>query len=203
MIASIKGRIVHKTTESVVVETGGVGYEVFIPLSTFYTLPRDGEAVSLRVHTHLKEDAIQLYGFLTQEEKEVFQLLISVSGVGPRLARNILSGVAVGDLVQAISSSDKARLGSIPGIGAKSSERLILELKDKIGAVSLKGAPREEPAPVADQLVTDVVSALENLGYRTAHAEEAARKAARSLGDEPAFENVLKESLRLISKARA
>ncbi|MBE7415235.1 MAG: Holliday junction branch migration protein RuvA [Deltaproteobacteria bacterium] len=202
MIASIKGRIIHKTTESVVVETGGVGYEVFIPLSTFYTLPQDGETVSLRVHTHLKEDAIQLYGFLTQEEKEVFQLLISVSGVGPRLARNILSGVAVGDLVRAISTADKARLGSIPGIGAKSSERLILELKDKIGTIALKGAPAEEPAQGRDPLVVDVVSALENLGYRSVLAEEAARKAARSLGNGPAFEEVLKESLRLISKTR-
>ncbi|MBW7956657.1 MAG: Holliday junction branch migration protein RuvA [Deltaproteobacteria bacterium] len=202
MIASIKGRIIHKTTESVVIETGGVGYEVFIPLSTFYTLPLDGEIVSLRVHTHLREDAIQLYGFLTQEEKEVFQLLISVSGVGPKLARNILSGVAVGDLIQAISSSDKARLGSIPGIGAKSSERLILELKDKIGSISFRGAPQEEPASGRDPLVSDVVSALENLGYRSVPAEEAAKKAARSLGDEPAFEEVLKESLRLISKTR-
>lgn len=200
MIASIRGRIIHKSTESVVIDVGGIGYEVFIPLSTFYTLPGIDEAVSLRVHTHVREDAIQLYGFLTQEEKEVFNLLISVSGIGPRLARNILSGVPVGDLIAAISTSDRARLGKIPGIGAKSAERLILELKDKIAAVALTAAPVSEPVEDTDQLSKDVASALENLGYRSVQAEEAVKKAKAALGDGAGFETVLKESLKLLSK---
>ncbi|HEY4706722.1 MAG TPA: Holliday junction branch migration protein RuvA [Thermodesulfobacteriota bacterium] len=200
MIASIRGRIIHKTTESVVIDVGGIGYEVFIPLSTFYTLPDTDEAVSLRVHTHVREDAIQLYGFLTQEEKEVFNLLISVSGIGPRLARNILSGVPVGDLITAISTSDRARLGKIPGIGAKSAERLILELKDKISAVAIKAAPVSTQAEEKDQLSRDVSSALENLGYKVALAEEAVKKARGALEEGTGFETVLKESLKFLVK---
>ncbi|HBG47901.1 MAG TPA: Holliday junction branch migration protein RuvA [Deltaproteobacteria bacterium] len=199
MIASIRGRITHKSTESVIVEANGLGYELFIPLSTFYMLPGHGEDVNLRVYTHVREDAIQLYGFLTQEEKDVFLLLIGVSGVGPKLARNILSGVAVVDLVQALGTSDKAKLNSIPGIGAKSAERLILELKDKIGSIALKAAAPMEAAS-NDPLTVDVASALENLGYKSAQAEEAARKAIKALGSEAAFETVLKESLKLLSK---
>ncbi|OGP21258.1 MAG: Holliday junction DNA helicase RuvA [Deltaproteobacteria bacterium GWA2_55_10] len=200
MIASIKGRIIHKTTESVIIDVGGIGYEVFIPLSTFYILPGMDEAVSLRVYTHVREDAIQLYGFLTQEEKEVFNLLISVSGIGPKLARNILSGVPVGDLVAAISTADRARLGKIPGIGAKSAERLILELKDKMAAVAVKGAPASEPVEDKDQLSKDVTSALENLGYRSVQAEDAVKKARLALTDDAVFETVLKESLKLLAR---
>ncbi len=200
MIANIKGRIIHKTPESVIIDVGGIGYEVFIPLSTFYTLPDTDEAVSLSVHTHVREDAIQLYGFLTREEKEVFNLLISVSGIGPRLARNILSGVPVGDLIAAISTSDRARLGKIPGIGAKSAERLILELKDKIAGVAVKAAPVSSQAEEMDQLTKDVSSALENLGYKAVLAEEAVKKARASLGEGAAFEAVLKESLKFLAK---
>jgi len=200
MIASIKGRIIHKTTESVIIDVGGIGYEVFIPLSTFYILPGMDEAVSLRVYTHVREDAIQLYGFLTQEEKEVFNLLISVSGIGPKLARNILSGVPVGDLVAAISTADRGRLGKIPGIGAKSAERLILELKDKMAAVAVKGAPASEPVEDKDQLSRDVASALENLGYRSVQAEDAVKKARLALTDDAVFETVLKESLKLLAR---
>src|SRR3989304_4638518 len=181
MIASIKGRIIHKTTESVIIDVGGIGYEVFIPLSTFYILPGMDEAVSLRVYTHVREDAIQLYGFLTQEEKEVFNLLISVSGIGPKLARNILSGVPVGDLVAAISTADRGRLGKIPGICAKAAEGLTLELKDKMAAVAVKGAPASEPVEDKDQLSRDVASALENLGYRSVQAEDGVKKARPAL----------------------
>jgi Holliday junction DNA helicase RuvA len=201
MIANISGRLIHKTTESVVIDVGGVGYELFIPLSTFYTLPELNEPATLKVYTHVREDAIQLFGFLTQEERDVFGLLISVSGVGPKLARNILSGIAVGDLVAAIGTADNKKLSSIPGIGGKSAERLILELRDKIKTIVLKGVPEQKEAPgEADPLAVDVVSALENLGYKTAQAEEAVKKARVSLGDGPSFEAFLKETLKHLSK---
>lgn len=200
MIANISGTLLYKTTESAVVDANGVGYELFIPLSTFYSLPEPGERLSLRVYTHVREDAIQLYGFLTQEERDVFGLLIGVTGVGPRLARNILSGVAVADLVAAIGSSDQKKLSSIPGIGGKSAERLILELRDKIKTIAASSV--EQPAkeaPDADPLANDVASALENLGYKAAVAGEAVKKA--KAGNEGAsFEALLKEALKLLSK---
>src|SRR5574337_1357390 len=196
MIAQISGRLLHKSTESVVVDVGGVGYEVFIPLSTFYKLPDVNGQLSLKVHTHFREDAIQLYGFLTIEEKEAFQMLIGVSGVGPKLARNILSGIAVGDLVSAIGSSDRARLSAIPGIGAKSADRLILELKDKV-----KGLYKAEKAEAPkDALSNDVVSALDNLGYKSAQSEEAVKKAKAALTPPYGFEELFKESLKLLAK---
>lgn len=201
MIAFISGKLIYKTTESVVIDVGGVGYEVFIPLSTFYILPELGEPTSLKVYTHVREDAIQLYGFLTQDERDVFQLLISVSGVGPKLARNILSGIAVSDLVTAIGSSDNKKLSSIPGIGGKSAERLILELRDKIKAISLKGVPEhKEAVGDSDPLSNDVASALENLGYKPQQAEEAVKKAKASLTDDASFETFLKEALKHLSK---
>jgi Holliday junction DNA helicase RuvA len=201
MIAFIHGKLIYKTTELVVIDVGGVGYEVFIPLSTFYTLPELGEPASLKVYTHVREDAIQLYGFLTQDERDVFQLLISVSGVGPKLARNILSGIAVGDLVTAIGSSDNKKLSSIPGIGGKSAERLILELRDKIKAIALKGVPEHrEAAGDSDPLANDVASALENLGYKPVQAEEAVKKAKAALPEGASFEAFLKEALKHLSK---
>lgn len=200
MIAFLKGILITKGTDSVIVDVNGVGYEVFIPLSTFYELPEVGGSVSLKVHTHHKDDAINLYGFLTAEEKELFALLISVSGVGPRLARNILSGIAVTELAGAIGSGDRARLSKIPGVGAKSAERLILELKDKV--VSLAAATGSTaPAPDdADPATTDAVSALENLGYKTAKATEAVKKAREHLGDDAAFEELFKEALKQVNR---
>lgn len=201
MIASLSGRLIHKGTESVIVDAGGVGYELYIPLSTFYALPEEGAPVRLCVHTCLREDAIHLFGFLTQEEKEVFLLLIGVSGVGPKLARNILSGIAVSDLVGAIASSDKAKLSSIPGIGPKSAERLILELKDKAAALAIaRGAERPAAASAEGPFFGDVVSALENLGYKTAQAEEAVRKGKAALPEGFGFEELLKESLKCVSR---
>lgn len=201
MIANISGRLIYKTTESVIIDVGGVGYEIFIPLSTFYTLPDINEPARLKIYTHVREDAIQLYGFLTQEERDVFGLLISVSGVGPKLARNILSGIAVGDLVAAIGSSDNKKLSSIPGIGGKSAERLILELRDKIKAVALKGAPEhKEAAHDRDPLSVDVASALENLGYKPAQAIEAVKKAKAVMPEGASFEAFLKEALKHLSK---
>ncbi|HAO93369.1 MAG: Holliday junction DNA helicase RuvA [Deltaproteobacteria bacterium GWC2_56_8] len=201
MIAYIKGALKFKTTESAIVDVNGVGYELFIPLSTFCNLPDEGGLVDLYVHTQLKEDAIQLYGFLTPEEKAAFQLLISVTGVGPKLARNILSGIPVADLVNAIGSSDKARLSTIPGIGAKSAERLILELKDKVKNLSKTGVKEAEPR-LKDTLSNDIISALENLGYKVAQAEEAVRKARALLPQSP-FEAIFKEALKFLSRKQA
>lgn len=198
MIAHLNGKLIHKSIDSIIVDVGGVGYEVFIPLSTFYMLPELHGGVALKVYTQVKEDAITLYGFLSFEEKEAFQLLISVSGVGPRLARNILSGIAVEDLVSAISSADKAKLSSIPGIGAKSAERLILELKDKVKHMARAGA-KETKAGEKDAFTTDVVSALENLGYKSIIAEEAVKK-AKAASFDAGFEGLLKEALKHLSR---
>lgn len=204
MIAHVSGRLIHKTPESVIVDVGGVGYEVFVPLSTFYELPELDDAVDLRIYTHHKDDAIHLYGFLTAREKELFQLLIGVSGVGPRLARNILSGIAVEDLAGSIAGSDKAALSRIPGVGAKSAERLILELKDKVQA--LAPAPAEasagEGAARGDRVSDDAVSALVNLGYKPARAEEAVKKASESTGDGAGFEELFKEALKTLSRKK-
>ncbi|MBE9527967.1 MAG: Holliday junction branch migration protein RuvA [Proteobacteria bacterium] len=196
MIAHINGILATKGTESVVVDVNGVGYELFIPLSTFCSLPSVGESVSLVTYTHHKDDSICLYGFLTPEEKGVFTLLISVSGLGPKLARNILSGVAVADLLGFIINEDKIRLKGIPGIGAKSAERLILELKEKAAKFDMvgTGVALRSTGGVAG----DVVSALDNLGYKTAQAEEAVSKAKETLGDECGFEELFKESLRAL-----
>jgi Holliday junction DNA helicase RuvA len=131
MIARISGILIQKSVPQCVVDVHGAGYRVFVPLSTFYELPEEGQTVILHVHTHVREDAINLYGFLTKEEREVFQLLISVSGIGPKLALNILSGIAAGDLVKAVIGEDLKRLTGIPGVGKKTAERMILELKDK------------------------------------------------------------------------
>ncbi len=201
MIALINGRLVRKTTESVIVDVGGVGYELFIPLSTYYDLPETGGAVKLNVYTHIKEDALQLYGFATDREKDVFELLISVSGVGPKLARNILSGVAVEEFITALSEGDKARLNAIPGIGAKTADRLIVELRDKILALKpMPTGPGRAGSAAGDAVTIDVVSALANLGYRNSHAEDAVRKARAGLDPGFGFEVLFKESLRSIAK---
>src|SRR3989338_6915409 len=161
MIALLSGRLLYKSTERVVVDVGGVGYEVFIPLSTYYQLPDENGDLRLNIHTHLRDDAIQLFGFLTREELSVFQLLIGVTGVGPKLARNILSGISVDELVLSIAHGDKDRLSAIPGIGAKSAERLILELKDKVRDLAAKTAVKAGPLREKDSLSSDVVSRSE------------------------------------------
>ncbi len=202
MIAQIKGRLTVKTTESVVIDVGGVGYEAFIPLSTFYGLPDVGSEVSLFVHTVLREDAIQLFGFSTAGEKSLFRLLIGVSGIGPKVARNILSGIGPEDLAVAIANSDRARLSTIPGIGAKSAERLILELKDKVATLERPEEAGRQAASNGAQgsLSDDVLSALDNLGYKNAQAAEAVKKAVAALGEGSGFEELFKESLKHLSR---
>ena len=201
MIAHVKGKIIHKSPESVIIDIAGVGYEVHIPLSTYYKLPETEEYVSLNTYTHIREDALQLYGFFTRREKEIFQLLIGVSGVGPRLARNILSGIPADDLVSAVSSGDIARLKAIPGIGGKTAERLIVELRDKMAAIVRSHVGEVAASGVADKrddISKDVLSALVNLGYKGNLAEKAIEK-AKQINTDATFEILLKESLKVLA----
>ncbi|MGH7828315.1 MAG: Holliday junction branch migration protein RuvA [Candidatus Binatia bacterium] len=193
MIAQISGILAHKVPGEVIVDVGGVGYQVFIPLNVFYRLPEVGGSVSLYIHTHLREDALQLFGFHEAEEKQVFLLLNSVAGIGPKLAVNILSGIPADELGRAIKESDQLRLLSIPGVGRKLAERMIVELRDKFAVVQLEDSP-----PIAshngNQLMQDAVSALVNLGYRKAEVEKNVRDAIQA--GKQSLEEVIKASLR-------
>ena len=196
MIAVLDGVLQHKTAGNIVVMVGGVGYRLFIPVSTFYSLPREGESVRLRVHTHVREDILALYGFLTEIEETLFARLISVANVGPSLALKILSGLEPSELVRAIRTSDVKRLSSIPGVGKKTAERLIVELKDKLPDVGDSAEPSATAAPLAP--ADDLVSALVNLGYARPSAEDAARRVL-SEDTELSFEQALKRALRSLS----
>jgi Holliday junction DNA helicase RuvA len=197
MIAQICGRLAHKSPAEIIVDCNGVGYGVRVPLSTFYELPEIGEEVVLRIHTHVREDALHLYGFLTVKEKDLFGLLIGVSGVGPRLAINVLSGIATHDLERALQEGDLLSLTRIPGVGRKTAERMLLELKDKVSATCAGVATG---IPMRDGKVKDALSALVNLGYQRGIAEEAVRNCVRQQGEELSLEELLKESLRLLAK---
>ncbi|MFQ5480939.1 MAG: Holliday junction branch migration protein RuvA [Thermodesulfobacteriota bacterium] len=198
MIAHLSGTIIKKSTEAVVIDVGGVGYELAIPLSTYAALPELRDTVSLHVHTTVRDDSIKLYGFLTSGEKDLFRLFITVSGIGPKLARNILSGLSVDDLLRAISTEDKAKLSTIPGVGRKATERIIIDLKEKVAAL---GVPRAEGPATGSVLADEVTSALLNLGYKAVPASDAVDGVIKRLGGaEVAFEKLLKEALREISK---
>jgi len=202
MIANIKGILIQKSVNSVVIDVHGIGYRVFVPLSTFYELPDTGLPVSLKIHTHVKEDAILLFGFRTDEEKDVFQLMISVAGIGPRLATNILSGISAPDLARAVCAEDLKKLVSIPGIGKKTADRMIFELKEKLQKILLT---EEEPLPGAggasdDRIKEDALSALVNLGYRSSVAKDAVEKVMEEERGDVALENLLKKALKVLSK---
>jgi len=171
MIARLRGTLVDKAPSRIVVDVAGVGYDVQVPLSTFYPLGDEGSIVQLRVHTHVREDLIALYGFATALEHDLFERLISINGVGPKLALSVLSGIEPEELVRAVRESNVARLTKIPGVGKKTAERMVLELKDRL---PLTLGPTEKPAPSeADRLRGDVLSALTNLGYQASAAEKA------------------------------
>jgi len=184
-----------------VVDVGGVGYDVFVPLSTFYGLGDTGSEVALRIHTHVREDAFALYGFATLLEQGLFERLIGVSGIGPRLALAVLSGIEPLELVRAIERGDVARLTAIPGVGKKTSERLVLELKDRLPRAPLAAAAGAA-APEMPALRDDVLSALLNLGYHRPLAERAVDAAVRALGSasDAGFERMLKLALRELAK---
>lgn len=196
MIAQIRGTLSAKMPGEVVVDVGGIGYQVFIPLNVFYRLPDIGSALHLQIHTHVREDAIQLFGFQDWSEKQVFLLLNGVGGIGPKLALNILSGIPADDLARALRDGDQVRLVAIPGVGKKLAERMIVELKDKF-VNFLAQSPETHAAGAGSQLFQDAVSALVNLGYRRPDAEKNVREVLKSGAH--ALEDVLKESLRKMS----
>lgn len=193
VIARITGRLAYKSVTQLIVDVQGIGYQILAPLSTYYRLPEPPEAVSLHIHTHVREDTLSLFGFLALEEKEVFEALLKVNKVGPRLALNILSGIPTEDLRQAIRQGDAVRLNSVPGVGMKTAERIILELRDKLGS----SLPLPSASPVDDRKREDAVSALVNLGYRKGEAEKAVER-ARLKGGESSLENLIKDSLNLL-----
>jgi Holliday junction DNA helicase RuvA len=195
MIALLRGALLEKHPNQAIVETGGVGYDVTIPVSTFTHLPDPGVEVRLRIHTHVREDALSLYGFLTQDEKALFEKLIGVSGIGPTLAIKILSGVEAVDLIHSIRRGEVEKLVRIPGVGKKTAERMVLELRDKLPAVTGEepAAPAETLSPV-DQ---DVLSALLNLGCARPAAEASVRK-AKAAGAPSDFEPLFRRALELV-----
>ena len=199
MIGYLRGQLVDKRPNQVLVDVNGVGYVVSIPLSTFYSLGELHDDVTLLVHTHLREDSIALYGFLTAREKQFFELLISASGVGPSLALKILSGMSVDELLPAIRTGDLVRLTRIPGVGRKTAERIVLELRDKLAAME-PPQPERVTASGRTQLESDVVSALLNLGYDRRTAENAIEEVAGNGRGTPAPEGVM-ESFEALLRA--
>jgi Holliday junction DNA helicase RuvA len=199
MIAHLSGTLLAKTPQSVIIDNGGIGYEVTVPLSTFYTLPEKDGKVSLHIYTHVREDALMLFGFYTPLEKEIFTMLISVSGIGPKLATNILSGIGPEELLAAMARGDTARMQSIPGIGKKTSERIALELRDK--AMKLKGTleplASEVLLPEEKGMLDDTASALVNLGYSAKSARDAVEKARTRL-ETFNLQSLIREALRVL-----
>jgi Holliday junction DNA helicase RuvA len=203
MIGQLRGRLSDKRPNQILVDVGGVGYLVQVPLSTYAALGELHAEVTLLIHTHIREDAFSLYGFLSSREKHFFELLLSASGVGPSLALKILSGMSVEELVPAIRNSDLGRLTKIPGVGRKTAERMVVELKDKLDAVTVETAERPAASSPAG-IEADVVSALVNLGYDARAAEDAVSEAKRETGTRN-FEQLLRTSLQVLSapKGRA
>lgn len=192
MIALLQGKIVSKTPDEIIVDVGGVGYHVFTTLTTFERLPESGADVRLHIHTHVREDNISLYGFLTTEEKRIFNQLLKVNGIGPKLGLAILSGVGPHDFVQAVTRQDLARLNAIPGVGRKTAERIILDLKDKL----IKDNPLTTGSYSAkiSEVLSDALSALVNLGYNKGSAERALSKV--NVTDDSELTKIIKNALR-------
>jgi len=201
MIALLTGRLAAKGPGQVVVDVGGVGYELHIPLSSFYALPDEGGPVTFHVHTHVREDAISLFGFLSLPEKSLFLLLNSVSGVGPKLALNIISGLPYERLVDAIMRGDDALVTTIPGVGKKTAGRIVLELKDKAGALGVE--PSSGPCVVGsgpNPQHDEAVSALVNLGYKKNFAEDAVKRVCTRDGEDTPLELLIREALKVLAK---
>jgi Holliday junction DNA helicase RuvA len=201
MIALIRGRLLEKHPNRVIVDVHGVGYDVQVPLSTFYQAGEAGAEVTLRIHTHVREDQIALYGFATRLEQQLFERLISVSGIGPKVALAVLSGIEPVDFVRAVQQADAARLTSIPGIGRKTAERITLELRDRLPAIE-PAAAATTPSTPASGLRDDVISALVNLGYQRPAIEKAIDAALKAGGraEPPPFEELLRQALRHLSR---
>jgi holliday junction DNA helicase RuvA len=202
VIAHLRGSILEKHPNRIVIDVNGVGYDVFVPLSTFYGLGEPGAAIALRIHTHVREDAFVLYGFATLLEQELFERLIGVSGIGPKVALAVLSGIEPHEFIRAIERGDLARLTAIPGVGKKTAERIVLELKDRLPRAHVAAAVAGAAAAETPVLRDDVVSALVNLGYHRPLAEKAAEAAVKTVGSsaDASFERALKQALREVAK---
>ena len=201
MIASLTGRLASKHPGGVVIDVQGVGYDVLIPLSTYYRLPDPAQSVSLTIHTHVREDAIQLFGFLTPREKEAFLLLMSVSGIGPKLALSVISALNVDDLVAAIRNDDHRTLASVPGIGKKSAGRLALELKDKVDKLASPGGHQAVTATEpANRLLDDALSALVNLGYKASDVKEVVKQVLASRNGDLPLQDLIRAALKELAK---
>lgn len=200
MIAYLSGLLLKKTPDSVIIDAGGIGYEVIVPLSTFCSLPEKNQRVNLNIYTHVREDALVLFGFGTELEKEIFLMLTSVSGIGPKLSVNILSGIGPQELLEAMAGGDARRLRAIPGVGKKTAERIALELKDR--ASKALGYQDILPGPVPDseekRLIEDAFSALLNLGY-SAKATKAALEKARPGTEEMTLESLIRKALNILA----
>lgn len=202
MIAHLAGKLLEKHANAAIVDVGGVGYEVSIPLSTFYELGETGSDVSLRIYTHVREDAIQLFGFKTNRERDLYLRLISVQGIGPKMGIAMLSGMSADEIILAIRSNNLARLKSIPGVGLKTAERLVIELRDKVGELTDGISSAEAAAGTSvsgDGVFDDALSALTNLGYQKIAAEKALQQAAGE-GTEMSVKKLLRRTLQLLAK---
>ena len=198
MIAHLKGQLTYKSPEHTIVDVNGVGYLVFTPLSTYYALPTIGQIVSLKVHTRVREDEFKLFGFLTEEEQTIFQKLITINKVGPRLALAILSGMSPKDLLSAVMNNDYAKLSTIPGVGKKTAERLTMEMKDKLADMTLEMDRSTDYIPTKQGFYDDALSALLNLGYKKPEAEKALKTIYSQNGKDAGLEEIIKESLNIL-----
>jgi len=198
MIAHLKGKLNYKSPIEIAIDVNGVGYQVFVPLSTFYALPELEEDVFLDIHTHMREESLKLFGFYTTDEKRIFEKLIAINKVGPKLALTILSGMSPAELFTTIDSNDIGKLSTIPGIGRKTAERLILEMRDKMDGISLDSDIKKDSIP-QNGLFDDALSALVNLGYKKNQAEQTLKKVypEGEVGD--SIEDIIKKSLNLLS----
>jgi Holliday junction DNA helicase RuvA len=197
MIAHLKGQLTYKSPEYTIVDVNGVGYQVFTPLSTYYALPSSGQTVSLMIHTRVREDELKLFGFLTEEEQTIFQKLITINKVGPRLALGILSGMSPEDLLSAVMNNDAAKLSTIPGVGKKTAERLTMEMKDKLADMALTMEHQPDSGPTQG-FYDDALSALLNLGYKKPEAEKALKTIYNQNGKDASLEELIKESLNVL-----
>ena len=194
MIAHLIGKLIYKSPDHSIVDVNGIGYKIFTPLSTYYVLPKTGESVTLHIHTRVREDELKLFGFLTEEEQSIFEKLITINKVGPKLALGILSGMSPENLFTAIMINDAARLSAIPGVGKKTAERLTLEMKDKLSDLTFE-MENQKDTEAPEGPYEDALSALVNLGYKKPQAEKSLKSAYNKIGKDSSLEDLIKESL--------
>ena len=194
MIAHLIGKLIYKSPDHSIVDVNGIGYKIFTPLSTYYVLPKTGESVTLHIHTRVREDELKLFGFLTEEEQTIFEKLITINKVGPKLALGILSGMSPENLLTAIMNNDAARLSTIPGVGKKTAERLTLEMKDKLSDLTFE-MEHQLDSEAPEGFYEDALSALVNLGYKKPQAEKSLKSAYNKIGKGSSLEELIKESL--------